>query len=151
DKRRSYARYYAGGAARRGHVVAAKVNLTSFQDRFAGSRVRVGGTLWEQCPHVFGRGPGRTDIAKCVAIEQPYIDVGCFETTRGCLGDNVECSFGLRRRTGNGAQDVGAGGLIFKRLPQLIEQPRVLDGDDGLGGEVRNQLDLLFGEWTHLL
>ena len=35
--------------------------------------------------------------------------------------------------------------------PQLVEQPRVLDGDDGLRGEVRHQLDLLVGEWTHLL
>ena len=34
---------------------------------------------------------------------------------------------------------------------QLVEQPRVLDGDDGLGGEVAHQLDLLVGEWTHLL
>ena len=34
---------------------------------------------------------------------------------------------------------------------QLVEQPRVLDGDDGLGGEVRQQIDLLVGEWPHLL
>ena len=34
---------------------------------------------------------------------------------------------------------------------QLIEQPRVLDGDDGLRGEVLNQLDLLVGEWPHFL
>src|SRR6516165_8362933 len=32
-----------------------------------------------------------------------------------------------------------------------MEQPRVLDGDDGLGGEVLKQLDLLFGKWLHLL
>ena len=29
---------------------------------------------------------------------------------------------------------------------QLVEQPRVLDGDHGLGGEVLHQLDLLVGE-----
>ena len=34
---------------------------------------------------------------------------------------------------------------------QLVEQPRVLDGDDGLGGEVRDQLDLLVGERADLL
>ena len=34
---------------------------------------------------------------------------------------------------------------------QLVEQPGVLDGDDRLGGEVRDQLDLLVGEWPHLL
>ena len=35
--------------------------------------------------------------------------------------------------------------------PQLVEQPRVLDGDDGLAGEARQQLDLLVGERPHLL
>ena len=34
---------------------------------------------------------------------------------------------------------------------QLIEQPRVLDSDDGLGGEVLHQLDLLVGEGADLL
>ena len=34
---------------------------------------------------------------------------------------------------------------------QLVEQPRVLDGDDGLGGEVRDQLDLLVSERPDLL
>ena len=37
------------------------------------------------------------------------------------------------------------------RFAQLVEQPRVLDGDDGLGGEVLHQLDLLVGERPHLL
>ena len=34
---------------------------------------------------------------------------------------------------------------------QLVEQPRVLDGDDGLRGEVLHQLDLLVGERANLL
>ena len=34
---------------------------------------------------------------------------------------------------------------------QFVEQPRVLDGDDGLGGEVLHQLDLLVGERPDLL
>ena len=36
------------------------------------------------------------------------------------------------------------------RWLQLVEQPRVLDGDDGLVGEGRHQLDLLVGERAHL-
>ena len=40
---------------------------------------------------------------------------------------------------------------IIGALAQLVEQPRVLDGDDGLGGEVLHQLDLLVGEWADLL
>ena len=42
-------------------------------------------------------------------------------------------------------------GEIVGALAQLVEQPRVLDGDDGLGGEVRDQLDLLIGERTDFL
>ena len=34
---------------------------------------------------------------------------------------------------------------------QLVEQPRILDGDDGLRGEVLNQLDLLVGEGPNFL
>ena len=37
------------------------------------------------------------------------------------------------------------------RCLHLVEQARVLDGDDGLGGEARNQLDLLVGERADLL
>jgi hypothetical protein len=36
-------------------------------------------------------------------------------------------------------------------LSQFVEQPRVLDGDDGLGGEIRDQSDLPIGEWTDFL
>ena len=42
-------------------------------------------------------------------------------------------------------------GEIVGALAQFVEQPRVLDGDDGLGGEVLHQLDLLVGERAHLL
>jgi hypothetical protein len=34
---------------------------------------------------------------------------------------------------------------------QLVEQPAVLDGDDGLGGEVPHQFDLFVGKGTHVL
>ena len=34
---------------------------------------------------------------------------------------------------------------------QLIEQARVLNGDDGLVGEIFDQINLLFSEWPHLL
>src|SRR5262249_20566362 len=37
-------------------------------------------------------------------------------------------------------------GLLLQRIAQLVEQPRVLDGDDRLGGEAGNQGDLLFSE-----
>ena len=36
-------------------------------------------------------------------------------------------------------------------LAQLGKQPRILDGDDGLGGEVLDQRDLLVSKWTNFL
>ena len=37
----------------------------------------------------------------------------------------------------------GALGEVGGALAQFVQQPRVLDGDDGLGGEVLYQCDLL--------
>ena len=48
-------------------------------------------------------------------------------------------------------EHVGGRGLLLQRFAQLVEQPRVLDGDDGLSGEILDQFDLLVGEGTHLL
>src|SRR5262249_10683064 len=33
----------------------------------------------------------------------------------------------------------------------LVKQARVLDGDDGLGGEGRDKFNLSFGKWIHLV
>src|SRR5262245_55385767 len=45
------------------------------------------------------------------------------------------------------------GDTLFKLLVQvvkIIEQPRVLDGDDRLRGKILHQLDLLVGERPHV-
>ncbi len=56
-----------------------------------------------------------------------------------------------RRRTDD-AQHVCRRGLLLQQIAaQFTEQPRVLDGDDGLRGEVLHQFDLLVGERLHLL
>src|SRR6516165_205234 len=55
----------------------------------------------------------------------------------------------LTRRRTDDAQHLGRRRLLLKRLPQLIKQPRVLDGDDSLGGEVLDQCNLLIGEWAN--
>src|SRR6516162_11720322 len=51
----------------------------------------------------------------------------------------------------NDLEYVGGRGLLLKRLTQLAEQPRVLNGDDGLRCEVRHQRDLLLSKWTNFL
>ena len=53
-------------------------------------------------------------------------------------------------RAADHLEHVGGRGLLLQRFAQLVEQARILDRDDGLGGEVREQLDLLVGEWPHL-
>jgi hypothetical protein len=54
-------------------------------------------------------------------------------------------------RTGDDTQHVGGGGLLFQRFAQFAEQPRVLDGNNGLGSKVLDEVDLLFGKRTNLL
>ena len=60
----------------------------------------------------------------------------------------VEHRFQVAGRTADDLQHVGGRGLLLQGFAQFAEQPRVLDGDDGLGGEVLDQLDLLVGEGT---
>ena len=64
----------------------------------------------------------------------------------------------LAGRTADDLEHLGGRGLLLQRLgeivgalAQLVEQPRVLDGDHGLRGEVLDQLDLLVGERAYLL
>src|SRR4029077_15853032 len=57
----------------------------------------------------------------------------------------------VERRAADDLEHVGGGGLLLERLPQLVEQPGVFDGDDGLFGEVCKQSDLLLGEGAPLL
>ena len=70
---------------------------------------------------------------------------------------SVEHRLQIEGRAADNLEHVGGGGLLLERLArsralaQFVEQPRVLDGDDGLSGEVRHQLDLLVGERPYLL
>src|SRR5262245_48013005 len=63
----------------------------------------------------------------------------------------IKHSLQIERRAADHLQDIGGGGLLLQRFAQLVEQPRVLDGDDGLGCEIGHQLDLLVGEWADFL
>jgi hypothetical protein len=42
-------------------------------------------------------------------------------------------------------------GQVRGALAQFVEQPRILDGDDGLGSEVRDQRYLFVGEGPDFL
>ena len=67
------------------------------------------------------------------------------------LDQRIEHRLQIEGRAADDLEHVGGGGLLLQRFAQLVEQAGVLDGDDGLGGEVRDQLDLLVGERPHLL
>ena len=60
----------------------------------------------------------------------------------------------IEGRAADDLEHVGGRRLPLQRSrssSQLVEQPRVLDGDHGLGGEILHQRDLLVGERPNLL
>src|SRR5262249_44488178 len=72
--------------------------------------------------------------------------------------DRVKNRLHVRLRAADHAQDVAGGRLRVQRRRQVavarlqfLEQPYVLDGDDGLVGEGLQKLDVLVGEGTRIL
>src|SRR5262249_45933441 len=63
----------------------------------------------------------------------------------------VEHGLQIEGRAAYDLEYVGGGGLLLQRLAQLLEQPRVLDGDDSLRCETGEQPDLFIGKWTNFL
>ena len=63
----------------------------------------------------------------------------------------VEHGLQIEGRAADDLEHVGGRGLLLQRFAQLVEQSRVLDGDDGLGGEIRDQLNLFVAERSHFL
>ena len=68
---------------------------------------------------------------------------------RRSLDDRVEHRLQVDRRAADDAEHLAGRSLVFERLLQLalarlllLEQPRVLDGDDGLVGERGGECDL---------
>jgi hypothetical protein len=62
----------------------------------------------------------------------------------------VEHRLDVGLRAANDPQDLARRRLLLERLLRLIEQSRVLDGDDSLVGEGLQQRDLLVREGTNL-
>src|SRR5438045_8436521 len=57
----------------------------------------------------------------------------------------------VRGRTGNNSQNVGACRLPLQRFLGLVEEARVLDGDNGLVCETLLQTQLFPGKWQYLI
>src|SRR5262245_61064826 len=89
--------------------------------------------------------------AKGITVPQVQVtETGGAETHR-IRQHGVEHRLKLARRTGDDAEHFGGCSLLLQRFAQLVEQPRVLDGDDGLSREICDELNLLFREWPDLL
>ena len=67
------------------------------------------------------------------------------------IQESVEHGLQIEGRAANDLEHVGSRGLLLERLAQLIQEARVLDSDDGLSREVRDQFNVLFGERLRLL
>src|SRR5262249_50242359 len=93
-----------------------------------------------------------------LAIEAPNGgSVGSTEPNRA-FGDSFKYRLKIECRAANDLEHLRCGGLLLQgfgkiacALAKLVEQPRILNGDDGLGSEILHQLDLFVGERPHLL
>ena len=79
-----------------------------------------------------------------VALEQPRVIRLAQASHR--LDKSVKYRLQVERRAADHFEHVGSSSLLLERLAQLVQQPGVLDGDDGLVGEGSDELDLLVGE-----
>ena len=64
-----------------------------------------------------------------------------FPTSPGRPVEALRVNFEMTPRTSRRCR------LLLQRLPQFVEQPRVLDGDNGLGGKRLQKRDLLIRKW----
>src|SRR6516164_6717514 len=77
-------------------------------------------------------------------------ELGLADTHR-VLQHSLEHRLQLTRRSADNLEHVGGGCLLLQGLTQFVEQPRVLNGDDGLRGKILHKLDLLVGEGADFL
>src|ERR1700722_4059560 len=97
-------------------------------------------------------------VAYKVAFTPENRGVIRFAQSRRALDNRLEDRLDMFRRTADDPEYLRHRRLPLQRLAQivgalaqLVEQPRILDGDHGLGGEIRQQLDLFGREWANLL
>src|SRR5262245_62116391 len=83
----------------------------------------------------------RSTDDSCIRLAQP----------RRRLDKGIQHRLQIESRPADDLEHVGGGGLLLQRLAQLVEQSGVLDSDDGLRGEVLDQIYLLIIKGADLL
>src|SRR5262249_42540811 len=68
----------------------------------------------------------------------------------GRLPAGIEKRLKIEGGAADDLEHVGSGGLLLQRFAQLGEEAGILDGDDGLAGEIRDQFNLLVREGANL-
>src|SRR6516165_10823016 len=105
----------------------------------------------QSVPDPSSEGTCRADHAKNIALDAPEVDTGGIEHSRSCLGDRIKRALTVLWCARDDTENVSRRGLPFERLPQFAQQSRILDGDNGLRGEVLHEFDLLVREGTYFL
>jgi hypothetical protein len=80
------------------------------------------------------------------ALVEPEVCQLRFAERGRTLENRIEHRLQVRRRAGDDPQDLAGPRLLLQSLLRLVEQPHILDGDDGLVGEDLEQGDLPAGE-----
>src|SRR6516162_9700808 len=83
-------------------------------------------------------------------LHQDDTSIGCAKLD-GRLRERIQHSLQVECGAADDLEYIGGGSLLLQRLPQLIKQPRILDGDDRLLRKIREELDLLVRKRTRLL
>src|SRR4029450_5654195 len=107
----------------------------------------------DSLPKFFARGILIVAGSQTVGIlfRLPNVRVLSFAQSCSRFGKCVQYCLQIKRRTADDLEHIGGGRLLLKGFAQLVQQPRVLNGDDSLGREVLQQLDLFVCEGPYLL
>src|SRR5262245_1255249 len=86
------------------------------------------------------------DHLRVVSPDKPKRYVETAKQMKTASDDRIEHRLYVGRRAADDLEHLGGSCLLLQRLFGLIEQPHVLDSDDGLVGESLEQRDLLVGK-----
>src|SRR5215467_7224988 len=89
-----------------------------------------------------------SDEEKPIAFASEDLGIRRLAEPSRALRHGIEHRLDFRRRARDHLQDVAGSRLLLQRLLRLVEQPRVLNRDDGLVSKRLQQLDLAIRKWT---